>query len=274
MAQARDQLGDSRVADSLESLYLSAHETLQRPARNARADALRWLKVEVPNAFRVLRFEIALSCALFLGFTALGWLMVRGSEDLAGLFLDPRQMDKVRAGKVWTDNLFGVIPGAVLSFNIMLNNIIVSLFAFVVGCVYGLGTLYILATNGLMLGALLAFTYAHGVGERLLNFIPAHGVVELFIICVAAGCGLHVGDALIKPGSTTRAIAFRAAISRATPLLVFGAAGLVVCGLIEGYISPNPAVSFALRCGIGFGWFAIYLAVISGAVWPKHRLQK
>ena len=182
-------------------------------------------------------------------------------------------MDEVRAGKVWTDSIFGVAPASVLSFQITLNNIMVALFAFVIGALYGLGTVYILAVNGLMLGALFKFTYAHGVGDRLLNFIPAHGMVELFVICLAAGCGLHVGDALVNPGQKTRALAFREAISRATPVLLFGCAGLLVCGVIEGYISPNPAVNFATRVGIGLSWLLLFLGALSGFIWRVLQVR-
>lgn len=256
--------------NALESLYLRAQEQLMRPATNARADFKRWFFETVPNAFWQLKREILIAIVLFLGFAAIGATGVYYSEELAGLFMDRRQMDQVRAGKVWTDSIFGIAPASVLSFQITLNNILVSLFAFVVGALYGLGTVYILGVNGLMLGALFSFTYAHGVGDRLLNFIPAHGMVELFVICVAAGCGLHVGDALVNPGQRSRADAFRRAVDNAVPVLLFGCLGLVVCGLIEGYISPNPNVSFALRIGIGLAWFVLFFGMLSGWFWRKR----
>ena len=257
--------GPNRIA--LESLYLRGQEQLMRPATHFSAEFKRWFFETVPQAFWQLKREVLIAILLFLGFAAIGATGVYYSEELAGLFMDRRQMDQVRAGKVWTDSIFGIAPASVLSFQITLNNILVSLFAFVVGSLYGLGTIYILGVNGLMLGALFSFTYAHGVGDRLLNFIPAHGMVELFVICVAAGCGLHVGDALVNPGQRSRSEAFRSAVNNAVPVLLFGCLGLVVCGLIEGYISPNPNVSFALRIGIGLSWFVLFFGALSGWFW-------
>jgi uncharacterized membrane protein SpoIIM required for sporulation len=268
---ALPEQGQFRMA--LESLYLRAQEQLLRPAYNLRADFKRWFVQDVPQAFWAMKTEIFIAVMLFLGFAVIGWTAVHFSEDLAGLFMDRRQMDEVRAGKVWTDSIFGVTPASVLSFQITLNNILVALFAFAIGAMYGLGTIYILAVNGLMLGALFAFTYHYGVGDRLLNFIPAHGMVELFVICLAAGCGLHVGDALVNPGQQSRALAFRAAIARATPVLLFGCAGLLVCGLIEGYISPNPSVNFATRVGIGLSWLLLFLSALSGFLWRIIKVE-
>ena len=263
--------GPNRSA--LESLYLRGQEQLMRPATRFSSDFKRWFFETVPAAFWQLKREIIIAICLFLGFAAIGATGVYYSEELAGLFMDRRQMDQVRAGKVWTDSIFGIAPASVLSFQITLNNIVVSLFAFVIGALYGLGTIYILGVNGLMLGALFAFTYAHGVGDRLLNFIPAHGMVELFVICVAAGCGLHVGDALVNPGQKSRAEAFRRAVDNAVPVLLFGCLGLVVCGLIEGYISPNPNVSFPLRIGIGLSWFVLFFGMLSGWFWRRRSVK-
>jgi uncharacterized membrane protein SpoIIM required for sporulation len=266
---ARQPDGTLRLA--LESAYLLAMEQLVRPASNGWADFNYWLKVQLPGAFWQLKTEISLAIMLFIGFGLVGWFAVQYSEELAALFMDPRQMDQVRAGKVWTDSIVGIAPASVLSFQITLNNILVTLFAFSIGALYGLGTIYIVGTNGLMLGALLSFTHLYGAADRLLLFIPAHGIVELFVICMAAGCGLHVGDALINPGQRTRVDSFRAAIARTVPVVLFGCAGLVVCGLIEGYISPNPAVGKALRWAIGLGWFALFFSLLSGWVWGRQN---
>jgi uncharacterized membrane protein SpoIIM required for sporulation len=268
--QAQQSHGPGALLAALSSLRLRAVDALSRPARSGLRGLKRFLMLDVPASFHYARAAVLLSLALLAGFGVVGWLLVQYSPDLAGLFMDPQQMDEVRDGKVWTDEIFGLVPGSVLSFNIMLNNILVSLFAFGVGVIYGLGTLYILLVNGTMLGVLLAFTYQNGVGDRLLSFIPAHGCVELFVICLAAGCGLRVGHALIHPGLLTRTQAFRNAIARTTPALLFGCAGLVICGLIEGYVSPNPAVGMALRWGIGLVWLAIFLFFLIGVPWRKH----
>jgi uncharacterized membrane protein SpoIIM required for sporulation len=265
------QSPNGALARSLASLRLLAADRLSLPAPQTRSALPRWVMLEVPQAFASVRSAVLIAVTLFAVFSVIGWLMVDFAPDLAGLFMDPRQMDEVRAGKVWTDEIFGVVPGSVLSVSIMLNNILVSLFAFGVGVIYGLGTLYILGLNGLMLGALLGFTYQNGVGDRLMNFIPAHGCAELFIICLAAGCGLFVGHALVHPGAKTRASAFQHAIATCTPVLLFGCAGLVVCGIIEGYVSPNPAVGLGLRWGIGLSWLAIFLIFLTGL--PFRKLQ-
>ena len=114
-------------------------------------------------------------------------------------------------GELWTDGLLNVTPSAVLSVSILTNNIVVSLFAFCSGVIFGLGTFYLIGMNGLSLGAIFAFTGQHGLAGRLFDFVVAHGCVELSCICIAGAAGAYIGEALIRPGEHTRSEAFRLA---------------------------------------------------------------
>jgi uncharacterized membrane protein SpoIIM required for sporulation len=254
----------SQLRFALESVYLRLQERIAHSPSDWRMQLRFFLHQTLPQSFRMSAMPLIVSLALFTLFSLVGWFAVRSEEELAVFFLDPNTMDNVRAGKVWTDQLFSVVPASLLSLGIFVNNIMVALFAFAIGVFFGLGTLYISATNGLMLGALLAFTHQYGVSDRLLNFIVAHGFVELFVICQSAACGLRLGEALINPGSRTRLLALQDAIRITAPLMFAGVVALVVCGFIEGFVSPNPNFSFALKLGIGLAWLLIYLTIISG----------
>ena len=82
----------------------------------------------------------------------------------------------------------------------MTNNINVMFNAFALGATLGLGTLLVLAFNGLNIGAVLALTYRAGFGNDLVTFMVGHGVIELTCIFIAGGAGLFIGSAIIAPG--------------------------------------------------------------------------
>ncbi len=52
---------------------------------------------------------------------------------------------------------------------ILTNNIVVSLFAYCAGFLFGLGTFYIVGLNGMMLGAIFMFCRQHGMDDELLH---------------------------------------------------------------------------------------------------------
>ena len=121
---------------------------------------------------------------MFLLSGVTGWWLVSTYPELAGLFASEEMINQVQRGKLWTEGMINVVPSSFLSLSIMTNNIVVALFAFALGAFYGLGTLYIIGLNGLMLGGIFAFTAKYGLAEELFSFVVAHGVVELSIICL------------------------------------------------------------------------------------------
>jgi len=187
------------------------------------------------------------------------------------LFAGPQLIATVERGELWTDGLLNVTPSAVLSVSILTNNIVVSFFAFCSGIVFGLGTFYIIGMNGLSLGAIFAFTGQHELAGRLFDFIMAHGCVELSCICIAGAAGAYIGEALVRPGARTRAEAFRDAAGPSIRIMAAVTLLLLICGFIEGYVSPDPEVPRWARVTIGVGYWLFMVSLLRGYVFGRSR---
>ena len=201
---------------------------------------------------------------------ASGWL-VSSYPNLIALFASPDMIATVERGELWTDSLLNVTPPSVLSIDLLTNNIVVALFAFVSGFLFGLGTLYIIGTNGLLIGALFAFTAHHGLDDRLFQFIVAHGPVELSCICLAGAAGSYAGESLFRSGPGQRARAFAAASKDGGRVLVAVSLLLVGCGFIEGFVSPNADIPLLPRIIIGCGYFLFMVALLRGYLAGRSR---
>ncbi len=204
-----------------------------------------------------------------------GYALVQTYPELIALFASPDLIATVERGQLWTEGLLNIVPSSVLSVQILTNNIVVSLFAYCAGFLFGLGTLYILGLNGLMLGAVFAFVSQHGLGQQLLSFIVAHGCVELSVMCLSGAAGAAVGEALIRPGEAARIESFRIAALHSGKLLVACALLLVGAGAIEGYVSPDPR--FAPWCAHYHrrGLLAFHgRAALRSAVWPARTTAR
>src|SRR5712692_11780614 len=136
------------------------------------------------------------------------------------------------------------------SADIFTNNIQVTFYAFALGALLGLGTLYVMAFNGAMTGAILALTYRAGFGNDLVTFMVGHGVIELTCIFISGGAGLLIGTALLMPGDLSRADALKSRGMEAVRLIIGCVPLLVVAGIIEGFISPQP-ISPIIKISIG-----------------------
>lgn len=267
LATARQTLPGSSVTAALESLYASFHALVDRPPRNTRAALLRMLREEIPATMRELRPALTWIVLLFVVSTGAGWWLIDRHPTLIGLVASEAMINQVEQGRLWTEGLLSIAPSSLLSAQIFTNNIAVSLFAFCVGLFYGLGTFYIIANNGLMLGALFAFTRQHGIDDKLLNFVFAHGLAELSLICVAGAAGTALGESLIRPRHGSRRESLQRCVARMGRLLLLCAVLLVGCGLIEGFVSPDPTFPPLSRAVIGIGWFIVMVAALTGRLW-------
>jgi len=271
LSLTRALMPDSKLCRELESLFLRGHEAVFRRPGQLKAQLLELFRDDVPRVFNDMAATIWITVALFLGSGVLGWLLVGFNPELASLFASEKMIDEVQQGELWTDGILNIMPSSVLSIRIMANNIVVSLFAFALGALYGLGTIYIIALNGLMLGGVFAFTARYDMAGRLFNFIIAHGVVELSVICLAGAAGIQLGNALVHPGLKTRMAAFRDAVKNAGTLLPVVVVFLIGAGVIEGYISPNDSYPLLARVVIGVGYAVLLWSVLSGRIWPSNR---
>jgi uncharacterized membrane protein SpoIIM required for sporulation len=272
LARARALLPDTRTREYLEGAYARAHATLYHSAWRAGSALLTLFRDELPAVVRSLAPYIVWSTVIFALAVLGGYLLVARYPELIALFASPDLIASVERGQLWTEGLLNIVPSSVLSVQLLTNNIVVSLFAYCAGFLFGLGTLYILGLNGLLLGAVFAFVGQHGLSGQLFSFIVAHGCVELSAVCLSGAAGAAVGEALIRPGDAGRIESFRVAALRSGKLLIACALLLVGSGVIEGYISPNPRVALPARIAIGVSYWCFMVALLAGWLWgPRAR---
>jgi uncharacterized membrane protein SpoIIM required for sporulation len=154
----------------------------------------------------------------------------------------------IENGELWTDIPVNERPYT--SSFIMTNNIRVSFIAFGGGITAGLLTLYMTVFNGVMLGAFLGLTYHYGIPD-LANFVIAHGVIELSVICMAAGSGFMLGWAILRPGLLRRRDALTLAAGQSVKLLLGAVPWLIVAGTIEGFLSPATDIPPVIHWAVG-----------------------
>ncbi|MEJ7710511.1 MAG: stage II sporulation protein M [Pyrinomonadaceae bacterium] len=226
---------------------------------------------DFPQTFRRTWRYTALSFTIFMLFFAVGfagtWRDAEFSE-LAGVdsyFREVTIKNKIH----WWEQLNE--QHQVGASSIMTNNIGVTIYAFALGAMVGIGTLYVLAVNGLSIGAVLALCYRAGYGNDLLTFMAGHGVVELSCIFMSGAGGFLIGEAIIAPGDLSRSDALRARGTEAIRLIMGSALLLVIAGIIEGFISPapmSPVYKFGVAALTGVALYT-YLLLPAAGFAPK-----
>jgi uncharacterized membrane protein SpoIIM required for sporulation len=105
---------------------------------------------------------------------------------------------------------------------------------------------------------------------ELLEFISAHGPLEISLILVSAGAGLGIGRALVVSGDRPRALAVRDAARDALTVLLGCVPWFVVLALVEVLISPSPELPAPFKLAVGLSLEALFLAL---AAFPGRTVE-
>ena len=250
---------EPEIRGYLESLvgraYGEIHETREKPHGLA---PLNWFFNTFPRAFRLHVRAFYLSfIIMFLGCLFGGGAVSFDPDAKENLMPFPHlQGDPservAKEESVDRDRL----KGAKTSFSsyLMTHNTKVSIFAMALGMTWGIGTVILLFSNGVMLGSVALDYVLAGETKFLFGWLLPHGAIEIPAILLAGQAGLVLAGALIGWGrSAPLRIRFRK-ISNDLVTLISGVAIMLVwAGLVEAFFSQyhEPVLPYELKIGFG-----------------------
>ena len=197
----------------------------------------------------------------FLVAALFGLFLAIVQTPLATAILGPAAVEGLERGHLWTESLVSTVPPSVSSSRIGTNNITVAIVGWAGGALAGVGSLYVALMNGFLLGALVGVTAHYSLTLRLLEFVTAHGPLEITLILVTAAAGLRVGQALIAADDRPRREAVREAGRESLTVLVGCAPWFVPLAVVESLVSPSPDVPAAVKLLVGLTLEALFLVV-------------
>lgn len=239
LATARAETSDPKLINYLNSLVVRAHGRIYRADGDGRKLVRTFFARDLPAAFRSLVPFTAIAFAVFMVTSVVSFVLCYNDPEFGNLIgLAPFRAAAEADLRWWTSlneaNQIG-------SSEILTNNIRVAFMAFAFGVFFGIGTIYVLFFNGMQIGGILGICYSTNpaFGNMLVNFMIAHGVVELACIFIAGGAGMAIGYTLLVPGDLPRLQAIKRRANEAIKVVVGCALFLMVAGIIEGFISPS-----------------------------------
>jgi uncharacterized membrane protein SpoIIM required for sporulation len=224
----------------LDGLAARAHNVLySAPPYRLRA-VWELIAADFPRTLRRYGRFFALAIALFVLPGVVGFTGALKSRAFALQILSPDMVDQME--KAYAEG-FGKgreagVNTAMTGFYVY-NNVGIAFRCFATGVLFGLGSLFFLVYNGLVIGSVAGLVTAAGHGKNLLTFTCTHGAFELTAIVISATAGMVMGYALVDTRGRTRFGSLRAH-ARDIAYLVMGAAlMLLVAAGLEGFWSPS-----------------------------------
>jgi uncharacterized membrane protein SpoIIM required for sporulation len=259
LATIREDASSRNLTHYLNQLLGRAHNLIYMGRRSRKAGILTFYRETFPEVFHeTLPYTFA-AFAIFFVLAAAGMMMAVVDPRFQQYLLGSAMMDTIAKHEMWTHSLITVKPLA--SSAIMTNNLTVSFTTFALGITAGIGTVWMLALNGLLFGVVSAACWEAGMTNQLYSFVAPHGVLELPAIFIAGGAGLLLAKGLLFPGNLPRKDSIAREGGRAVRLVLGIIPMLIVAGTIEGFVSPSD-LPIRLKYTLAAGLFVLLLLYV------------
>jgi uncharacterized membrane protein SpoIIM required for sporulation len=261
------------LIDYLNSLASKAHNGLYGPRAFSGAAVVAFLLTGFPTTLRRNWRPMTIAALAFTLPLLFGLVATLRDSDFAMNVLPPTTLaEMARAYAEGFDQGRDAGADSAMAGFYVFNNVGIAFRCFATGILFGLGSLFFLVYNGLVIGTTVGYVIASGAGTNILAFICGHGPFELTAIVISGGAGLKMGYSLVETRGLTRIASLRAAAPELVVLIMGAAVMLLIAALIEGYWSPSGfphTVKWAFSALVSV-WLAAYF-VFAGRETPRRR---
>ncbi|RED47435.1 stage II sporulation protein M [Seonamhaeicola aphaedonensis] len=239
LAYAQTYYPKSKVITYLNQLAAKAFQKIYKTKRHDTKRIIGFWKTEVPLICYQYRKFIYTAFIIFFAFTAIGVVSAANNAEFLRSVVGDQYVDNairnIEAGDPVAVYKSGSNWGSFIGITI--NNLKVGIIAFVLGVFLGIGTLWVLLKNCIMLGSFQYFFYEKEVFWESVRGIWIHGSMEIFAIVIEAAAGLVLGASILFPGTHSRYTSFKIGAKTGVKILISTFPFTFSAGFLEGFIT-------------------------------------
>jgi uncharacterized membrane protein SpoIIM required for sporulation len=233
----------SKVTRWINGIAAGIYLSIYRNRKQKYSRIWRFWKYELPLLFRKYHKILAFTFLLFFSFVAIGVVSCNNDPDYAADYFDhgvqPGYYDET-ISRIQKGDPFGVYKDEnpfSMFVQIAYNNISIAFKSVVFGVFFGIGTLFLMWSNGLMLGCFQYIFFSQGLGWQSVMVIWIHGTIEISSIVIASCAGFILGFGWLFPGTYTRRESFLKSAKDAMKICVSLIPFFIVAAFFESYIT-------------------------------------
>lgn len=262
LAYAQTYYPKSKVIVYLNQLAAKAFQKIYKTKRENTNRLVAFWKTEVPLICYQYRKFIYTAFIIFSVFTFVGVISAANDGEFVRSILGDAyvnmSLENIEAGDPVAVYKSGSNWGSFIGITI--NNLRVGIIAFVLGVFGGVGTLYIMFKNCIMLGSFQYFFYEKGVFWESVRGIWIHGSMEIFAIVIECAAGLILGASILFPGTHSRYTSFKNGAKTGVKILISTFPFTFFAGFLEGFVTRYSNI---MPHGLSVGIILITLGIIS-----------
>ena len=264
LALARARAYPSYILDRLDRLTAHAHQIIYQHRGLGVARIARFFAADFPRAVRDHAVYVWIAIAAFVLPTVIIGMLVHARPELILSVVDAETAagyeemyspDADSIGRTRTADT----DWAMFGFYIR-NNITVAFQCFAGGLFAGFGSLFFLALNGALGGAVGGYLTERGMASTFFSFVVTHGAFEITAIILSGAAGLRIGHAVLAPKRQSRLLALVTA-ARESIVIVYGfAIMLLIAAAIEAFWSSASWLPHIVKYSVAAAcWSAVVI---------------
>lgn len=263
---SRTQYPTSRTTQYLNSLASKVHGEIYKNKKEEKNRFILFWKEELPAVMYSVRKQLLYAFIIFIVAGAMGAVSVLYDDTFVRLILSDgyvnMTLENIKKGN--PTQVYSSGGEMEMFFLITRNNIMVSLYVFVAGVFFSLGTGFLLFQNGMMVGTFVMFFYRESQLSQALPVIMLHGTIELSAIVIAAAAGFTMGNGLLFPGTYSRLVSFKMGAMKGLKIVMGLMPFFIIAGFIESFITRYAFMHWTLKTVIigASAFLIIYYFVI------------
>lgn len=241
LSYARTFYPNSNTLKYLNGISILAHQKIYRTKRESRTRFITFYTKEFPLFFSQYQKQLLIAFVVFLLFSIVGAYSAATDGNFVRLILGDGYVNMTLANIENGDPMavYKEMGALNMFLGITINNITVALYAFVYGLFLGLGTIFILMRNAIMLGSFQYFFYEKGLLWETARTIWIHGTIEISVIIIAACAGLVLGNSILFPGTYTRLQSFVRGAKDGLKIMLSTVPFFIIAGFLEGFVTRH-----------------------------------
>lgn len=267
-ALAKERFYSPHLVSALHRRVLLGHQLLYRHETSWLFRILRFVLIGFPRQLRRHSNYFILAAGLFfIPLIVMGLATYTDSEVIYSIIpndmiaemefaYDPGNENIGRNSQRQSDTKFMMFGYYIY------NNISIGFRCFAMGILLGIGTVFMLLYNGLVIGGIAGYLTQLGYSETFWPFVSGHSAFELTAIVICGAAGLRMAQPIIAPGRYSRSDALKLAGKESIELVMGAALMLVIAAFIEAFWSPSSYTSDTIKyIAGGFFWLVVGLYV-------------
>lgn len=269
LALARGRGYSHEVTDRLQRIVQQGHRVMYRPPAPRWHRVASFLIAGFPRLVRAQWRCMAAAAVLFYVPALITLVLMQVRPELAHTVFSSAQLADVEKMYDPANTHLGRSSGTdmqMFGFYVM-NNVSIAFRTFASGLFFGVGAIYVLGANGVLIGGVAGHLTAIGYGGPFWRFVVGHSAFELSALVIAGGAGLQLGLTLLAPGRQQRGPALVAAGWVGAQLALGAFAMLLAAAFVEAYWSSIAALPDVLKFGSG----ALLWLLVIGWLWRGGR---